>query len=1112
MCKARPVSHLVVVGSSAGGINALSVLLSSLPQEFPGPIVIAQHLDPDRPSRLDQVLRRRSKLPVRMVKDREPLRAGTVYVVPAHWHVSISDQEIALRRGGEGRPQPSIDLLLTSAAESFGDRLIAIILTGSGSDGASGARVVHEAGGVVIIQNPEGASYPAMPRSLAPSTVDLVADLENIGSLLTDLLAGDEAAARPDERRQVEAFLEGIRERYGMDFSTYKLPTIRRRLQRRIVATGSRDLAEYTRYLDEHPEEYPKLLDSFLIKVTQFFRDPELFEYLRAQVLPEIIQRARVHNKDIRIWSAGCATGEEAYSLAILLAEALGEELDLFDVRIFATDADPEAVAYAREGAYPARALASVPDDIVARYFTQDSGTYHVRKRVRSMVVFGEHDLARRAPFPRIDMVMCRNVLIYFTPELQRHVLRSFAYSLRDRGALVLGKAESVSPLPDYFEMQEPSLKVYRRRGEHILAPPAPMTSPAGAGISRSRPYEWMDSRTRASRPWSARPQTPGLASNSFLLSLPVGVVVVNQSYDIQAINSAARRLLSIHSPAIGEDLIHTARKLPYAEIRSAIDSAFHDGTRTIIAELPVDDVTATEPGYYKITCYPQGEQRPAELVTVLIDDISEVARERHVLRRQLEEINAERERAEENARRLRERAEAEVARRQEQIERLVRTNQEITEANQELTRLNEELRSRNEELMLMTEEAQAATEEVETLNEELQASNEELETLNEEMQATVEELNTTNEDLEARSRDLQELSRASEGERLRLEAMLSSMADAVLVVDRSGNVVLSNEAFARAFGEPRDGATELGGVVLRDEEGRELPADRTPQHLASCGESFKMEFTTVAEDGSRRFYEATGAPIGREGEIEGGVVVVRDITDRSLRRLQEEFLALAGHELRNHLAALQSYLELLIRGIDKNPEDTDTLRRRANSALGQTRRLGRLVSDLVDVARLQTGGYNLEMEPLQLHEIVARAVEVAQPLAESQTIHLEAEEGLTVRADAHRLQQVVMNLLQNAITHAPNTEHIDVRVRRSDGWAQIEVRDYGPGIPAEELPNLFTRFYRVRGSDRPPTRGLGLGLYISRQIAEAHGGTIKVSSEVGQGATFRVLLPLLEG
>jgi two-component system CheB/CheR fusion protein len=1109
----RPVSHLVVVGSSAGGIDALSVLVSSLPEDFPAPIVLAQHLDPTRPSHLDQILGRRSVLPVRMVVDREPLANGTIYVVPANRHVSIRDGVLELVNDPE-RPKPSVDLLLSSAAEAYGDALIAVILTGSGSDGANGARIVHEAGGVVVIQNPEGADFPSMPRSLAPNTVDLVTDLNQIGGVLYNLLLGMDAESLPDERRQLEAFLDEIRQRFGMDFGSYKLPTIRRRLQRRVVATGLNDLSEYIAYLDTHPEEYSKLLDSFLIKVTEFFRDPDLYEHLRTTVLPELIERSRGKNREIRVWSAGCATGEEAYSLGIALAETLGEELDLFDVRIFATDADPGAISYARAGAYPGRALSGLSAEDIGRYFTHDNGTYYVRKRIRSMIVFGEHDLGRRAPFPRIDLVLCRNVLIYFTQQLQQFVLRSFAYSLSDNGVLVLGKAETTSPLPAYFETEEARLRIYRRRGERIVMPAALIASPAQVHRPQLPLHDWFGSRPPGRRsPAEAQTQAPSLANNEFLLGFPFGIVVVNRSYDIQAINSAARNLLSIHTAAIGEDLIHTARDLPYSQIRETIDSTFLDGAHSVMAEFSVDDVATSEPRYVYLTCYPLGEKKPTELVTVVIEDISDRVRDRIRLREELDSAIVERQEASRRSDEMRviARSEtaAEIKQQQQQIERLLDTNRELIDANDELTRLIDELRARNEELMLMTEEAQAATEEVETLNEELQATNEELETLNEELQATVEELDTTNDELQSRSVEIQELGQATERERARLETTLRGVADAVLVVDRAGQIDLANEAAHRMFGNEADPDATVEGA-LRDYDGHEIPPEEMPHVLAARGENFKREFTIHTGD-VVRFVEATGGPIVRTGEVEGGVIIVRDITDRSVCLLQDEFLTLASHELRNPLTVLQSSLQLLVRRLDRHPDDLEMLRYRAETAVRQTRQLGRLVTDLVNATRLQNGKYHLELEPARLDKLVAETVEALQPLTQEQRIDFGEHEPVTVAADIGRLEQVVLNIVQNAITYAPNTERIDVRVKRVGETAQIEIEDYGRGIPADEIPNLFTRFYQVPRDDRPSRGGLGLGLYISQQNIEAHDGRIEVESEVGKGSTFRIVLPLAE-
>lgn len=873
--------YLVVVGSSAGGIEALSELVSTIPEGFSTPVVIAQHLDPARKSRLEEILARRSVLPVRTVTKHEVLEPGVVYVVPANRHVNVTDSEIDLRADTQGPPKPSVDLLMKSAAQVFGERLIAVVLSGTGSDGAEGARVVRAAGGTVIIQNPETAEFGGMPGSLAPNTVDIVADLDRIGPILGELLDGSvvrEEQAQKDEKESLGRFLEGLKTRYGVDFTSYKSPTILRRLKRRLIATNTRSIENYARFLDENTEELQQLVNTLLIKVTEFFRDPDLFEYLREEVLPGQLQKAKDESRQLRIWSAGCATGEEAYSLAILVSELLGSEAALDDVRIFATDVDEEAVNFARHGVYPENALSGLTEKQVRHYFVEDDGRYEVKKPVRGMIVFGEHDLARRSPFPRIDLVVSRNVMIYFTPELQRRALQLFAYSLRDGGSLVLGKAESTSPLPQYFVPQHRHHKVYRREGERFLMPTTVAVSPTPPPQPRREPR--VTSVGFASYPRPSELRSRGTDDN-LLNFLPVGVVVVDRHYDVQAINAAARRLLSIRGMAVGEDLLHAAHGIPYAEVRSAIDAAFKDGTATT-GEFSVEDPTSGESRYLQLACHPQRSKESkglADTVGIVVSDVTEIGRERRQLAERLEEANA---RLGELEREL----EAERSRWEAQSARLVETNRRLEEANVELTSVNEAMQSSYEDALLAAEEAQAATEEVETLNEELQATNEELETLNEELQATIEELNTTNDDLQARTAELQDLARvreeerrSSESSRRRLEAILSGMSDAVLAVSADGRVLFSNDVFVETFGDGEPGDQEsssrLGQRVLLDEDGGELPPDGLPQRRASRGESFEMRFA-VLEGESLRLYEVQGRPVNGS-DVGGGVLMIRD-------------------------------------------------------------------------------------------------------------------------------------------------------------------------------------------------------------------------------------------
>ena len=1096
--KVNPPSHLVVIGSSAGGIDALSTLVATLPSEFPAPIVIAQHLDPTRPSHLGDILARRSTLPVRTAEDHEPLEPGVIYTVPSNRQVQIRDGQVQLQAAETARVKPSIDALFSSAAEAYGDRLIAVILSGTGSDGAAGARMVKKAGGTVMIQDPDTASYPGMPLALAPTTVDIVATLDRMGSILFDLLRGMEVPTQPETKQALEQFLEELRERAGIDFSSYKMPTILRRLQRRILATATTDLDGYVHYLNTHPQEYQQLINTLLIKVTEFFRDPDLFAYVRTEVLPDLIAHAEQGGREIRIWSAGCATGEEAYSLAMLVSEALGEQMEQYHVRIFATDVDADAVAFARRGTYPSSALTDLSEEVLERYFTRTDGAYGIKKAVRALVVFGQHDLGQRAPFPNVDLVVCRNVLIYFTPELQRRTLHLFAYSLRDGGYLVLGKAESTSPLAESFVLQHKQHKVYRRQGERVLVPATRFTAP----VTPLPPKKTLPKRTLSP---PALPQPPKEAphirsiSEAFLRRIPVGLVVVNRQYDIQTINSTARAYLAIHGSAIGEDVVHLAQGIPDKLLLSTLSRAFQSGEPTSIDEVVVEEVTTGEPRYLQIRCQPQrseGERGPVDAVLLVIQDVTPFVEERQRLAQQVRDLNADLER-------VKQEAATELERREDVARRVAQTYRQVLEANQELTSTNEELRSANEEFLVNTEEAQAATEEVETLNEELQATNEELETLNEELQSTIEELNTTNDDLHARSQELQDLASTSEEARGRLEAILANNPSALLVVNTAGELVMTNPAYAEMFGGPK--AT----ILALDEAGHLLPPEALPRERAARGESFRMEFTLTAEDGSRRWFEAIGQPIREPGQ-QGGVVAIRDITDRSLQRLQEEFMAQASHELRTPLTSLKGELQLHLKRLAEQSVDAP-VHRSAERALSQVQRLQRLVEDLLDVTRLHNGKYRLELAPLQLEDLAEQAKEEAQALTTSQTITLEVS-GAPVRVlgDAGRLEQVLMNLLTNAIAYAQSSRQIEVRLRRVGNEAELQVQDTGPGIPPEELPQLFSRFYQATRRNRQGKRGLGLGLYIAREIVTAHGGQIEVESVQGQGTTFTVRLPLL--
>ena len=754
----KNLGDLVVIGSSAGGIEALSILASNLPVDFPAPIVLAQHLDPNRPSSLDTILRRRTALPVELVGTSSHLEAGKIYVVPSNRLVSINDGHVVVQEDATKRhyPRPSVDMLLSSAAEVYGDHLIAVILTGAGSDGAAGAVDVKDAGGTVIVQDPETARYPSMPLALPPAVIDFEVDIEQIGALLYDLLTGVELPRIEGKTEDVlRIILERVSRQASIDFRPYKTTTILRRIGRRMTVMHRQSMREYADYLEAHPEEVGELVKAFLINVTQFFRDPEAFTYLKNEVLPRLITQAHERDRVLRLWAAGCASGEEPYSLAMLLTDQLGAELPEWSVKIFATDLDDAAINFARRGLYSETLLKSVPAEYRERFFERFDQGYRISKTLRQMVIFGQQDLSRSAPFPRIDLVLCRNVLIYFTPELQEYVLNQFAFSLAPNGYLFLGKAETVRPTSSYFELVNKHWKVYRRTGS-----PVPMARrPDLAELSmRSLEAHTAGNNVPATGKKNTDQEAPHSAVelgqmrrfNELLLRfLPIGVVVIDRSYHVLSANNAARRLLGLRDTTNKQDFLHSVRGIPYVAVRSAIDAVFRERNTVTLPEIGLDNALGGNGRFVSLSiALMHMDTNSQDMAAISVSDVTEQVQ----IRRQLEAAQAE----------------------QSQLMNEVSTvNKRLNDVNKELLDANEELQVANEELMLTQEELQATIEEFETTNEELQATNEELETSNEELQATNEELETTNDELRARTNELQELASMLESERMRLGEMV---------------------------------------------------------------------------------------------------------------------------------------------------------------------------------------------------------------------------------------------------------------------------------------------------------------------------------------------------
>jgi two-component system CheB/CheR fusion protein len=848
---------LIVVGSSAGGIGALSTFVSTLNKNFPAPIVLAQHLDPQRPSHLGTILERRSTLPIVVVSENPPtpLESGKIYVVPANRHVTISDGFVLLEGDHADRPKPSIDRLLSSAAEVYGEHLIAVILTGSGSDGAAGAVDVKNAGGVVIVQNPQTAAYPSMPLSLPPTAVDHVVEIEEVALLLYDLLKGINLPDVEKVDDPLRDLLNQVSSKTHIDFRNYKSSTVLRRIGRRMAVTHNGTIREYGEYLQNHPGEVQELVKAFLIKVTGFFRDPEAYEVLKKTVIPQLIERATENGRILRLWSAGCATGEEAYSMALLIAEYLGSDFPEWNIKIFATDVAADAIDFARRAVYPENILNELPLEYKERFFERFEGGYRVSKVLRQIVIFGEQDISRGVPFPRIDLVSCRNLLIYLKPELQQVVLDLFAYSLHHtRGFLFLGKAETTRPTKANFDLVDKRWKIYRCMGGPVAFPTHDISRPFGIPAENFR-----DARRRSllggaipdsSEMTHAELEVSHLRriSETVLRYMNVAVVIIDRTYRIVTINSAARRLLGIRDIAYDQDFLHTVRGMPYHEVRKAIDTAFHERSTMHLGEIGLDHAAEGTGRYINITIMAMQTERLApELAVISALDVTELVQ----MKKRLEAVQREH---------------------AGMVTELSEANRRYSTMNKELQDANEELQAANEELMLTQEELQATNEEFEATNEELQATNEELETNNEELQATNEELQTTNDELSARTLELQDFGKQYRVEQLHLSSLLERFPHYVMVLNAAD---LSIQSINRGYKELFDGRDVIGLPINEAFGGKQLDS------LITLLRKVTREGQAMTSDPMKANADGTG-----DGTFVHTVVPITEVASENVDRL----------------------------------------------------------------------------------------------------------------------------------------------------------------------------------------------------------------------------------
>ncbi|MEO1616625.1 MAG: chemotaxis protein CheB [Planctomycetota bacterium] len=718
----QPGFYIVGVGASAGGLEALEQLFSGVSEECGMAFVVVQHLSPDFKSLMVELLERHTKMKIRRVVSGMLVEPNTVYLLPPKQEMIIQSGKLMLReRVGDGNLSLPIDRFFRSLARDQGPLGIAVVLSGTGSDGSRGLVDVHLGGGLVIAQAPETCKFDGMPKTaISSGMVDVVAAPHEIPELLMKYSSHPFASELQQSNvvpDSIERVFELVQKRHGIDFSEYKPATIGRRIERRIALNNDTELNQYISRLEADESELDQLFNDLLIGVTSFFRDPEAYEELQQRVLPELLSRHEP-DADFRAWIAGCATGEEAYSIAICIHEIMRQTGKSFPIKIFATDLHRDALAIAHTGSYSTDALHEMDPELLERYFTQTGASYHVTSQIRDCIVFAPHNLVTDTPFTNLDLVCCRNVLIYFRTLVQRKVLSLFHFALCKGGILFLGASESPGELTDEFGVLNERWKLFRKLRDSNRMPSGQTKFRTSIAL---RPTSRGQSLARSIDTTATRLAT--LYDRLLERYMPPAILLDSAKHVLHVFGGAGRFLnytdgrLSTNILDLVDGDLHLAlaggmqrvsrlkKPVVYPAIRAS------DGDRMVIVKLEINliETKASSDNSYLITLVPV---EPASSTSNVEGS--------HSLN--LDEAT---------------------------LDRMSDLEAELRYTKEDLQATIEELETSNEELQATNEEMVASNEELQSTNEELHSVNEELYTVNAEYQKKITELTTLTNDMD---------------------------------------------------------------------------------------------------------------------------------------------------------------------------------------------------------------------------------------------------------------------------------------------------------------------------------------------------------------------------
>ena len=1066
---AAPTLPIVAIGASAGGLDACARLLSSLPPAPGMAFILVQHLDPNHHSMLVDLLASHTSMPVKQATEAMLVERDQVYVIPPGTYLAVENDVLHLSspEARHGARMP-FDFLLRSLAGTSAGRTACVILSGTGTDGSLGLASAKGRFGLVIAQDPDEAAFNGMPRgAIATGAVGQVLPLVEISDALVSfaLTVGDqtdrsEPVANNEMPDRLLEIIELLRARTAHDFHLYKHGTLRRRIARRMAMAGieAGDMAGYLEVLRRDDKESALLANDLLINVTRFFRDADVFLALEESVIPALLGD-RGPDLPMRVWVAGCSTGEEAYSIAMLFLEAFSAAKLNIKLQIFASDVDPDAVATAREGLYPATIEDDVSKARLTRFFIQDEGRYRASSELRGCVVFTVQDLLSDPPFARLDMVSCRNLLIYLDPEAQAKAVSMFHFALHKGGVLLLGSSETIGDGDRRFEVISKPLRIYRH-------------------IGRPQPGEldtWLSVGGRAPGIPGQRSPPAGAARLAELCRRMVldayapAAVLIDRDQNCLYSLGPTEKYLRMAPGHFSQDLLSMSRHGGRAKLKTALELA-----RERNAPVLVKGFAGTHDGQplsFDVSIQPVPSDRDGLLLVCFIEQTLHAGRgDRPV-------------------------AEGDISRIAELEHELAVAQSAASSAIRDLEVMSEEHKAINEEASSVSEEFQSTNEELLTSQEELQSLNEELTALNGQLQETLERQRTTSDDL---------------------ENVLNSTDIATLFLDAELKIRFFTPSVRRLFnvipGDVGRPISDLNSLALDSA----LSADA--QLVLRTNEPVERE----VETSSGTWFLRHILPYRAHDKVVGGVVMTfTDITERKfIRETVEEarkqadlanvaksrFLAAASHDLRQPLQTIALLQGLLAKSVVT--ERSKQLVGRLDEALGA---MSGMLNALLDINQIEAGVVQADLSRFPVNDIFERLTSEFSYQAQSQSLEFKLVDcGVVVRTDPRLLEQMLRNLLSNAFKYTTNGRVL-LGCRRHPGKLTIEVWDTGVGIAESEQVAIFNEYHQLANAARERSRGLGLGLAIVQRLGDLLGHRVAVRSIPGKGSVFTIEVPLSE-